>query len=422
MIHARCLSTELLLERKTPALSHAERLKVEEHLAECERCRRDHRAMVELMKLADDRVTAAMRSGAQERAISRALARSPVHGGRHRVGELGRSRSALRVTLALAAAFAVALLATSLLRNRTRHLEPSLAMQGTAPTDRIVSGDVVLGAARLEVGAAVPPDTELLPRGAFGVQLAHARLSVTTAGAFRWTPATRTVALRDAIVDVSVDPEVHRSFRIVTPHFLVDVVGTVFRVDRDTVGVTRGRVRVLAPQTEELLAELGPGGSWSYHEPVPSVPADVTSSPFEPPTASSSRGETTAQLSGAELLVRARHRLAEGDARGARADVVLALSSRLNTAEQAEAHMLQGDCALVGGDPATAVRRYLDVSRRFGGLKAGETALFAAARVESNAGHRASARDLLETYLRRYPTGQFRSDAEDRLRLLGPKE
>jgi len=94
------------------------------------------------------------------------------------------------------------------------------------------------------------------------------------------------------------------------------------------------------------------------------------------------------------------------------------LASGGTRGQQAEAYMLKGDCALVQGDSKSAVRQYLDVSRRFSGLRAAETALFAAARVESNSGNQAAAKKLLLTYSERYPGGQFKSEVGARLRIL----
>jgi predicted anti-sigma-YlaC factor YlaD len=76
MIHAGCVATELLLERRSPSLSNAEGLRVEAHLAECQRCSREHDALVQLLAIAKNTVTSALRLTVRERAIARALSRA----------------------------------------------------------------------------------------------------------------------------------------------------------------------------------------------------------------------------------------------------------------------------------------------------------------------------------------------------------
>ena len=95
-----------------------------------------------------------------------------------------------------------------------------------------------------------------------------------------------------------------------------------------------------------------------------------------------------------------------------------ALELRGSRANAAEAHTILAECAQMAGQPRAAVERYLLVARRYSNLPAGETALFAAARIEANAGHLQAARDLFERYLERYPDGTLRAEAERRLRAI----
>ncbi len=152
-------------------------------------------------------------------------------------------------------------------------------------------------------------------------------------------------------------------------------------------------------------------------QPEPSAEGARTDSGNLPPGAAGPKS-TAALPSATELLARARHRLASGDARAALADLDAVLAAGGSRGQQAEAYMLKGDCALVQGDSKAAVRQYLDVSRRFSGLRAAETALFAAARVESNSGNKAAAKKLLLAYSERYPNGQFKSEVGARLRII----
>lgn len=73
MIHVRCLASELLMERIAPPPSHAERLRVEAHLLQCARCRRDHRGMLKLVGLIHDRIEKVVKPQVHARAIARAL-------------------------------------------------------------------------------------------------------------------------------------------------------------------------------------------------------------------------------------------------------------------------------------------------------------------------------------------------------------
>ena len=279
MIHARCIPTELLLERRAPSLSHAERLRLETHLAECERCRRDHGAMVELLALVQEKVESVVKPSVHERAIARAMSRSRAGSEAGKVARHSsepRFRPAAMPTFGLAAAAFVALIAVGL-SFRT----PGAAVESTRSStvaDRVVSGVLSWGDAQLAAGDAVPADRELRPSGAFAVNLAHARLSVKSAESIKWSPNQRVVSLRGAIADVSVDPSRRQAFRVVTPNFSVDVIGTEFRVALDTVSVTEGRVRVLSA-SGKLLAELGPNQSFTFAPEAEAAPAAATKPP-----------------------------------------------------------------------------------------------------------------------------------------------
>jgi TolA-binding protein len=110
--------------------------------------------------------------------------------------------------------------------------------------------------------------------------------------------------------------------------------------------------------------------------------------------------------------------LAKGAIASAERDVAAALASQPTRSQAAEAWTLRAECALVSGDPEGAAKLYRDVSGRYADLPAGETALFAAARIQANAGRPATAEALLRSYLARYPRGRFQSEATARLRAL----
>src|SRR5688572_12266939 len=57
--------------------------------------------------------------------------------------------------------------------------------------------------------------------------------------------------------------------------------------------------------------------------------------------------------------------------------------------------------------PKEAERRYQEVAKEHGDLTAGETALYASARMAQQRGDTVAAKKLLQTYLQRYPRGLF---------------
>ncbi len=422
MIHAGCISTELLLERRAPELSPAERLRVEQHLSGCERCRREHGFVTTFAAVADEAAERQVSSAAHERILREANVRfARGDSGLAPAPALGQKSWILGTVMACAA---LALAYFGL----TRAPEQALTRSGSSPSlpaaeasrSHLVSGELRDGTAALPQGATLPDDRALQPRGPIVVQLAHARLEVARASSLSWSEVTRVVSLLDPSVHVEVDPSAHRSFRVKTAQFLVEVLGTAFRIDQNTVTVERGRVQVLSRDATERLADLGPGQAFTYRDPAgePQVAASSSLDPQRPVSGPGARAEAKDALPAAALLARARRHLSGGDTKRARSDLAAALLVTTNPAEQALAHMLTADCALVEGNARQAVAKYLEVNQRFRSLPVAETALFSAARVESSSGNRAAARELLRSYLERYSTGQFRKDAEDRLRVL----
>jgi TolA-binding protein len=432
MMRLGCIPTELLLERQSPALSHAERLRVEQHLAECDDCRREHSAMLSLQGSVEDKVQSSAKASVQDRAIARALLRAGNAEAAARAAVHAHAPApARRFALAFAAAAAlavVALLGLGKLRNPA-----ALPAIEVADAGRVTAGRVFAGTQALAPGQSLPVERELRPEGKVALTLGHAQVEVEGVEALSWSAKERAITLRGGVAEVDVDPSKRRSFRVVTPRFLVEVLGTHFRVAQDSVSVERGRVRVLS-LARAPLAELGPGQRWSLEATPPATPVALQPAPApapapaaaEPAPSSAAKPDASdapraAAASASELLASARHRLASRDTRGARSDLQAALAAGGSRAQMAEAHMLQGDCALVEGDAGGAVRAYLDVSRRFAGLRSAETALFAAARVESNRGNRSAARELLLSYRSRYPAGQFKSEVDARLKMLDQK-
>jgi len=379
-MRASCIRVALLIKRREEGLSDADRLVLEDHLASCEKCRQDAFAIDVLGELVDSAASSPLSSGARERAITRAI--------RDAAGKPLPPVRASRPAATLLVAVAVAGLGVALLlANRRPSDSPS--RQATAATPR---PEVAAGPLSLAKHATV--------------SLAQARVSADEPTELSWDPARQAVVLREGAVSVSVDSAPGRQFRVLTPRFVVEVVGTEFRVDLAGVNVTRGIVRVLSPESEDLITQLGAGQSWS-------VPPAATPELLPAPA----RGR-----SASEWLARARRHLAAGATATAQRDVAAALAARPNRSETAEARTLLAECALVGGDPERAAELYVAVSQRYADLPAGETALFAAARIQVNAGHRREAEQLLRSYLDRYPSGRFQQEARARLRALERRE
>jgi hypothetical protein len=392
-----------LLKHREEGLSEAERLTIEAHLGGCDACRRDSRVIDAIGDLLDTAAPPPLAAAARDQTIARALQADP-RSGRPAVRPAG---AALRVALALGVAgLAIVLLGGRAARRMSgRPASPPVAVVPVAH-DHVASGEVRAGERPLREGEVVPPATPLAVADRATLALGHARVTAEGASELAWEPDRSTVNLRAGHLSVAVDPAPGRRFRVVTARFAVEVVGTEFEVDGDGVRVSRGVVHVLAPEDDGLLAELRAGQAWRVPELT------------EPPP----RREGGARRPAAAWLARARAHVASGAVADAERDIAAALGAQPSPTEAAEARTLRAECAMVSGDPQRAADLYADVSRRYGDLPAGETALFAAARVHVNAGDRRAAAQLLRAYLARYPQGRFRAEAVARLRALNEEQ
>jgi len=118
------------------------------------------------------------------------------------------------------------------------------------------------------------------------------------------------------------------------------------------------------------------------------------------------------------LLEQARSQLAAGDATAAQRSAEAVLAFAPSESDEAEARMFLAEVAHASGALELAVERYLAVAARFGALPAGESALYAAARIELRRARVATARELLTRYLARYPAGRYANDARRELATL----
>jgi TolA-binding protein len=190
-----------------------------------------------------------------------------------------------------------------------------------------------------------------------------------------------------------------------TAQFAVEVTGTAFTVTATEVAVQRGSVRILGCDGKVLVPELGAGENWNATVPTSAPPSEQT-------------GPASLSRSAEDLLRKARRAFVEGDVPAAEGAARAALDGGATRRQAADARTLLADCAQASGQPDKAARLYRQIAERHRDLPAGETALFAAARLEANRGQRRSARALLELYLDRYPGGRFEPDARARLRAL----
>jgi FecR protein len=393
MTHLRCLRTESLLQRRVAGLAASEALQLEEHLAGCAECNEKAQMLSGMRKL----VTAAgapLSSVARTRAITAALATAQP------VAPTRDVRTMLWPAAGLAFAGAVALLLVARMEPSGRQAPavavapPPTAAPSAAPiavnSDGVLSGDVVRRGAELHS-----------ERGG-SVALAHAAVELRAQTTARWSAETRELYLTAGSVMANVDPARHQSFSVRTDRFTVHVLGTRFEVTQDTVHVLHGRVRVV-DASGAPLAMLDAGQRYD---------AGTTVAP-------EAKTEPRPRLDTQALLERARGELVGKQTAAARRTIDLALQQHLPPAVHAEALSLRADCALVEGDKRGAASAYLRVAERFAKLPAGESALFAAARLQAEQGDQPAAARSLSRYLARYPQGRFVKEANSRLRELG---
>jgi hypothetical protein len=402
-----------LLERRAAGLSEAERLRLEQHVATCAACREESALLNRLAELSDRAAFSVQLTASPERLIARAMARadrrrvppesSAVVRARPRLAQLA---AASAVLLVLGVAFGSVL--SRWARTHGTSAAP-VASAANAPQRRatVLAGSVFLGERELTRGSPLPEQSELALAAASEIAVAHAHVRSDAPAQVSWDGAHALLALRRGAVEVSVDPAPKRPFAVSTERFRVEVTGTEFHVDLSHVRVSRGRVRVLAPDGT-LLSELSAGQEFALPDAAPSATLPDTT----PPDGGSAPAMVN-EPDCKERLAAARHALATGNLVTARRELSSALGQHPSTAQLAEIHMLLGDAARLAGDSAQASAEYLGVFQRFSRLPVAEAALFSAARAEQRAGRVARARELFESYLSHYPSGQFRSQAEE---------
>ena len=402
-----CFRIGALLARRAAGLTESERLEVESHHAECRHCQAEARALSAVRTLAAD--APVLSPQARELVLRRAFDLT-LPGRAASDPDLARTPKWRWGGAALAFAVA-ALLLLGLARGRNWF----------APTakDHVAAGSVSLPDRELAINAEIPANTELSSATGAHLAVGHAEVDAEPGTRVLWRASEANLVLHSGAVHVVVEHVPHEHFRVTTDTFIVEVVGTRFQVSPQGVRVSRGVVRVLSLDGREVLAVLPAGGSWSAPVPVP-VPALAPVLALDTPAPdaahdappSSSAKDAEASVSVAQWLSDARHALAAHRVAEAQRAADAALRLHPSALEVAEARTLLAECAGASGDAERAVRLYLSVAHQFPSLPAAENALFAAARTRDRSGQAAQAQALFESYLKRYPVGRFRAEAE----------
>ena len=413
MTSLTCARVVGLLEQRAVGLSETERLLAESHLAECAGCREQAQVLEGARRVAAGGADVVLSPSARELVLKRAFeaAASPAKPRTPRVPAVFQLAAACVLLVSVAAA-------GYWFKHRSGG---EVARQ----LDVVEAGKLSSSQGVLAAGAGVPPNLALVSQDAARFHVGNALVEAAPSTRVTWRAAADTLALEDGEVKVSVEHVPGRHFRVNAPGFVVDVVGTEFKVDRHGVHVTRGIVRILAPNGRDVLALLPAGGAWSApvpnasESPQASARSAAVAAPADVPNDVDSGEANKARVAGlesvAQRLAMARRSLAAGHAGEAEKLVEAALGSHPGAREAAEGRTLLAECAVAQGNVARAIRLYLEVAKAFPGLPAGENALFAGARLSERNGAAAQARELFESYLQRYPSGRFRQEAERHL-------
>lgn len=396
-----CSRARSFLAGRAAGLDESQRLFLEDHLAECAECRVEARALSLARDILGDGFE--LDSKSRSRVFSRAFSEAKAPG-----GSRASMRSRVWPLAAAAALFALVAGASVTLYPRTRARlasVPAPELGANVWRPHVLSGRVTVGGRELEKGEVVADGAELVSTARAVVQLGTARVALDPGTRISWNEKDASVRLDTGRVELEVVHRKVRAFSVLTDEMRVDVVGTRFAVTRHEVSVGAGRVRVTR-LADSSLRELGPGERFDL---------GTSASGGILPNDDTGRGTEKAPVNVSAILASARRELSAGRVDRARAEVQRALGGSPTPAQTAEANSLLAECALVAGDSKSAQAGYAKVARENAGTPAGETAAYAAARLEKDPKR---ARGLLEDYLRRYPKGRFRSEVQARLSAL----
>jgi hypothetical protein len=389
-----------LLDVVRRTASDAVRLEVESHLEDCHDCQVE-RARLGLLGIVKDQAPARLSDAAERRIVSRLVAMRAAPAKGRAVASPRGSRWAFAV-----GAFTVAALVLSLRLGAFRSAPSSLA-EGER-IEAAQPGTITFGGARVAYEAGT-------------TMIVH--------------PVGRELALSRGEIEVDVTEGLPGRFRVATPEFIVEVLGTRFVATPTSVHTLRGHVRILDLNQREL-AVLHAGQSWSSLRigasaadareapapaaPVPSpVTADVASiPPSVAPRPERARAIAAQQPSVSELLAQTRAALADGDSDQARTLIERARARSRGDAEIAALELLDADSWLVGGHPDEAISAYRRLFHQRPSAPEGEMAAFTVGQLLAERGAQLEAASALNDYLAHYPQGRFVREARERLGQL----
>ena len=385
-----CARVRDWLHREAVTLTDAERLIFEEHLETCASCRRAREQLLQAKQLAQAMPLEPLGPQAHQRAIAKAMLR-----GAEQVARPSPRRWVWIAAGGVACAAAAVVWFAS--RGEERSIPaPEIAVAADAQVaprvqkTSIAAGNVLRDGQPLAIGDEVPTDVPLhAPEGA-ELALPATKLVLAIDTTIRWDRAGHQIFLDGGEVAIDVEPKAPAKLRVATDSFTVEVTGTAFTVTPRGVRVTRGSVRVLAPDGTILDASVAAGEEWAVPIEQPAQPA----------------------ISAATWLARAQRAFSAKDCKTAEQHADAALDASPTRTQTAEARTILAECAQSAGRLDEALRKYEAIASRFTELPAGETALIAAARLEAKRGRGKQARALFERYLARYPAGRFADDAK----------
>jgi hypothetical protein len=393
-----CRSTRRhLLDVVRGTATDAVRLEVESHLEECVSCQveRGHLGLLGVMKA---QPPSRLAEAAERRIVSRLVTeQAPRLTGRGAAFHLSHRKPR--------AAFAVAALTTTLLAFGL-HLDVFHGdRSGLREGQRIQAaqpGTISFGGAKVAYEAGT-------------TMIVH--------------PRGRNLSLSGGEIEVDVTEGLPGRFRVSTPGFVVEVLGTRFVVTPTSVHTLRGHVRILDLREREMVV-LHAGESWSPPRAAPpsAGPGDEMAAtappqavlpsmapPASPPSRRPSRTIGPRRPTVSDLLSQTRAALADGDSEKARTFIEDTRSRSLGDADAAALELLEADAWLVGGHPDEAISAYRQLFRRRPSAPEGEMAAFTVGQLLAERAADVEAMSALNDYLAHYPQGRFVREARERL-------
>jgi ferric-dicitrate binding protein FerR (iron transport regulator) len=274
--------------------------------------------------------------------------------------------------------------------------------------------------------------------------MAGAKIEYQAGTSFDVQPERRELHLMLGEVDIEVTPGGPGHFSVVTPRFVVQVLGTRFVVGMERVRTLHGVVRVVDGEGRELSI-VPAGQSWQLGQaplqiqaqvaiaspsPAPRVVDEEKPAPVAPkaralamrttPTTraalAKTESETPAEAPSADkLLSEARMLLASGDAGQARARVAVALTLHPTIRQRASAELLTANSLLAERRYSEAMVAFRRTATIYANQPEGELATFALGQLLAEQGLGAESQTVFRRYLDSYSTGQFVAEVRRRL-------